>query len=852
MSLSHKIRAAWTSLRRSRADRELDEELLFHLEAQIAENLRSGMTRTEAERQARLQLGGEQQNREACREVRMFARLEWFWQDMRFGVRLLNKDRTFTAIAVLTLALGIGVNLAAFNVLNVAAFRPLPVRDPKTLVGITVVSPSSYFSSVPYPLVEWAGRNSSVFASVMAVSSNQLPVGENLQQLLPVEFVTPNYFEELGVGAAYGRAFTGKGDGAATAAPVAILSYGLWERNYGADPSVIGKTIRVNLKPVSIIGIAPFDFAGLKSSANDIWLLLPQHPYFVTGSTLLTDSQGSVEMFARLKPGTSMKTAELALVPVLAEFKHGAMQAAKDERLLLSSAGYAEGGGNGRMKPEEMALAAAFVSFFLLILVVACTNLGNLLLARTVTREREIATRIWIGAGRGRVISQLLTESFLLAVLGTIAGMAFAMGALQFLRVILDMPPRFLFTLDLRLVAFSFGLALVASAAFGLTPAMQALRSGHKRTTARRVLIAVQVAACCVLLVVSGLLVRGMDRALYGQLGFEYKNVMAVDPQLSDHGFAPAAAEAYLESLRTRVASLPGVASVALTTIAPLGNRISVAYIPAAPSTPIYICEVDPAYFQTMSIPILGGRTFQAGEQGVAIVSQTYARKIWPGQNALGQRTTNEDLVIGIAGAARTNALRDGDATELYVPLGSKSSPMAILLVRASGPPESIADAVRDVAIAQNDRVVPTIALLRNSFQVRVKPARDMATVVGTIGLMATFLSAIGVFGLVAYSVSQRQKEIGIRVALGATSQNVLGLLLWQFARTLVVGVAIGMAVAAGVSQFLRSTLYGLSHLDPVSYAGAATFFVLITAIAALVPARRALRVDPAMVLRHE
>lgn len=849
-------RAAIRSLFRASADRELDAELRFHIEAQIEENLSIGMTPAEAERKARLQFGGVQQTKEACREARVTAKLEWLFQDLRFGARLLARDPAFAAVAVLTLALGIGVNLAAFNVYNAVALRPLPVRDPDTLVRLTRQSPHASATSVAYPAMEFVARNNTVLAAVMAEAGGRYPVGENLRQHARVQFVSGNYFSELGAGAAYGRLFDAKTDGVPTAEPVAVLSYGFWERQYGADAGAIGKMIRINLKPATIIGVAAYDFNGLQAAGKEVWLLLPQHAYFVEGSRLLSDYAGDgIEMYGRLKTGVSAQTAADQLASVLVALRQEQPKHIwENERLALAPAGrLADPSG---MRPEELAVGAVLVSLVLLILVVACTNLGSLLLARAVTREREMSIRRAVGAGRGRIIAQLLSESFLLAILGTAAGMGLGAAALRLFRAQMDMPAQLQFVLDRRMFLFSFGIAVLATLLFGLAPALQAARQGHRSHRARRFLIGVQVAASCVLLIVSGLLVRSLRKALVEPIGFEYENVLVLDAALSSHGFEPAAAAAYGEAIRKRVAALPGVKGVAFTTAPPLGGLAEMMWLRGPVSILVYISPVDAPFFQTMAIPLLRGRNFAAGERNVVIIGETLAQKLWPGQNPLGREFPDGSkappVVIGIAGAARTLGLTNGEATEMYRSLSREETPLAAMLVKTAGPPEMLAETVRSLALAVDARAVPTITLMKDSFRQRMRPPRDMALMTTSLGVMAAFLSAMGVFGLVSYAVSQRQKEIGLRMALGANAASVLGLVMRQFVRPLGAGLVAGIVAAAGLSVALRSELFGLSHLDPVSYGGAIVFFVTLTGLAALAPARRALRVDPAMVLRHD
>ncbi len=821
-------------LARRRHDRELAEEMAAHREM--------------LERDGHARFGHPLLLREDAREAWGWMWLDRLQQDLAYGARILRRSPGFALSAVAILALGIGVNLAAFHLLNFMVFKPLPVRDPDSIVSFTRASPRFSASSVPYPAVEFYRRHNTPLSAVMVTAPAVLTLGRDFTNPISAEFVTANFFTELGAIPAYGRGLDPGTDGQPGAEPVAVLSYGFWQSRFGADPRIVGTTIQLNRKPVTVVGVAPYDFMGLNADLTAVWLPITSHPYLVQGSNLLTEFRmNSVRMFGRLKPGVTMPQAEEALKPLVAEMHRQHPDFfQKEEYLAVRPGGYL-----ADLNNAPLPILGLFAALVLLILVVACANLGSLMLARAVTREREIAIRVSIGAGRGRIIRQLLTESVLLAALGATAGMGASALMIQFFILVLGLPGLYRFAVDMRVFLVALGLTFLATLSFGLAPALQAARPGHRAHRARRVLIAAQVAASCVLLIVSGLMVRSLRIALGTHPGFEYERAVTLDPVLGLHGYKGEAAAGYLEELRNRILRIPGVESAALCTMPPFAGRVSVTSSQEPRPWSAHGNDVDPNYFRTMEIPLLRGRNFVPGEKrDKAIVSETLARNLWPGEDPLG-KTLDDETVVGVVGRARTVAMAQTDF-EVYYPLQSRDAQSAVLLVKTAGPPEAHVDSLRSAAQALDPKVMPAVTLMKESYRRRMQSAGRGAIVVSVMGLLAALLAATGVYGLVAYAVSQRQKEIGIRVALGAPRAHILTLVLRQFYKPVGAGIAIGMAFAAGLSAALRSLLFGMSHLDPLSYVLAVIFFLMLAGAAALVPARKALRVDPMVALRHE
>ena len=837
---------------RRRLDQELAEEMNAHREMAAEHGGDFGNT---------LRL------REEARDVWGWTWIERLGQDLRYAARMLRKSPGFSFAAVVTLAVGIGVNVAAFGFFNLILFKPLPVRDPGSLVRLERRSPQRGFSSwVPYPEMAFVREYSRTLSAVLATFGSRFRM-EGEEKPVMARFVTPNFFRELGAAPRLGRLVDPAIDGAIGAEPVAVLSHAFWLRHFGGDPLVIGKVIRVNEKTATVVGVLPHDFSGLDLGQTDIWMPIAQQPYFVAGSRLLTDysEDDGVEMWGRLRLGLTAKVAEDETHALLAQlYQQHPTQLWENETLHADPAGYArvshgrnKGSGSPQSPWHEIYPVIALVSaFVLLILAVASGNLGSLLLARSVAREREISIRISVGAGRARLIRQLFTESLLLAFLGSIAGLALGFVTLRTFILWMDAPTWLDPMPDGRVALFSFGIGALAAVLFGLTPALQITRQRQRANIARQFLIGAQVAASCVLLIVSGLLMHALDHAIHFDPGFEYQNVALIEPGLDAHGYTPEKARAYLDELQNGLQRMPGVQSVALTSVPPLGGTVVTDGTEiAGRQVAIHVTNVSPTFFKTMGIPILRGRSLQTGETNVIVIGESFAKLAWPGKDALGRKftTDNKDfLIVGIAGTARLVERQDPDAVEAYFPLETGGLPSASVLVKTAGPTDSLLPAIHAFVKSIRPDVTPFIELLKTSFRQKIETIQNTALVVSLLGAVALSIACLGIVGLVAYSVSQRTKEIGLRMALGAKPAHVLSIVLQQFSRTVFFGLLVGILGAAALSQLLRRELYGISNLDPLSYLTAAALFLLVAGVAALLPARRALRIDPMRALRYD
>lgn len=826
-------------LNRRRLQAELESDMDFHREM--------------AARAGRSNFGNGLRLREQAREAWGWTWLDRLVQDLGFGARILVRSPGFTVIAVLVLAVGVGVNVAVFGLFNLLALKPLPVRDPESLVRLERHAPDRYMDGMAYPSFAFYRDHTKTLAAAMATLGIPPMQFEDDLQPVSASFFTPNYFTELGTAAAYGRLLNPVQDGSASDAPTLVVSYGFWQRRFGGDPSVVGRVVHLNKKPVTIVGVLPYTYAGLGGHQPDLVIPIAQQPYFIEGSKVLNDPLApSVQMWGRLAPGVTAKAAEEELRALTTELHKQNPKQTWEKEYLQSSPG-----GHQQVVRPDLYRSAAMVSVLMvLILAVACANLGGLLLARAVTREREIGIRFAVGAGRMRIFRQLCTESLLLAALGAAAGLALGCTVLRIALTAFDAPKWLSATPDWRVLAFAGGVTLAAALFFGLAPALQIARQRQYKTIARKVLVGAQVASSCVLLIVAGLLVRATQHALYSDPGFGYQRLISISPQLDQHGYSPAAATAFLEQMQTRLRATPGIRSTALVWLAPMNHAVAREdWVVDGRNVSVYPNQIAPGFFQTMGMPLLAGRDFAPGDKHAVIVSQSLARIEWAGKNPVGQLLTNgdeKDLVIGVVGDAHINALSEDDAVETYWPIPEDRMAGMTILARTASDPAGLPVEIKAINESLDPKLFPEIRQLKIVYREEVSGVEKIAMSVSLVGLVAVLLAGIGIVGLVAFTVSQRTKEIAIRVALGANPAHVLGAVLRQYVWPVAIGLVAGGAGAAAGSRLLRRALYGVSNLDPAGYAGAIGMLLLIVSLAALLPARRALGLDVARTLHHE
>ena len=818
-------RRIWYLLNRSRFERELREEMAAHRAMKRASEPR---------------FGNELRLREESADEWGWTWLERLQQDVRFGVRLLRRSPAFSLTAVAVLALGIGVNLAAFQVFDAVALSWLPVRSPETLVNLTRRHPGGTMSSFSYPAFAFYRDRSTRLASTFAVVHGRVEIGD--LSSADAGFVSANYFTDLGARPLAGRVFD-RGDERRGAAPVVLLAERFWRARLAADPAVVGRTIPVNGHPFTVVGVVPAAFMGLGGNVA-IWMPVVQHPAAFAGSTLLEDwsAQGAVRFFARLRDEDGLPAAQAEL-SALARALHEERPADSPdgEGIDLRQA--------GRYLDLDLANAAALAlvaALVLLVLVTACMNLGVLVLARTLGRDREFALRVSVGASRGRIVRQLLTENLLLGLAGAAAGCFVASLATRALAVATDMPAGLAPVFTLRSAAVAAALAVASSLVFGFAPALRAFRPATSaRPRVRGALVGVQVAAAGVLLIVSALLVRGVTRVARVPLGFDYRQTVIADPDLAAHGATPADARDYWRRLDDRVRGMRGVVNAAVSSLPPFGNRVWI----NDERTVFYF--VTASYFDTMRIPLQRGRVFREGEKDVVLISEALARRRWEGADPLGQSYENA-TVIGIVGNARTVRLGEGAATECYRPIVAEHMQDAVMVVRVAGAPRDSAGTIAALARAEGTGLTPAVRPLADLLEDRLEEPRRIALIASALGVCALLLAVTGLGGFIAYTVSQRTKEIGVRVALGARPAQVVAAIVRQFTMPVAGGAIAGCLLAAGAGTVLSHELFGVSQFDPLAHGGALLLFAMVTAAASAPSIRRALRVDPVTTLRHE
>jgi predicted permease len=885
-ALRMRVRSA---ARRRRAEEELDEELRFHLDSVTAGYVAQGMPPEAARRKARLEMGGVDRVKEECREARGLTPVENLLRDLAYAWRGLRKAPGFTLTAAGAIALGVGANAALFTILYGMALRPLPVKDPGTVRNVFMetqgTGPRGQYGSryfVSYEEFTFL-RDHARTAELAAVAEQKLSWKGARGGPVYAQLVSANLLPLIGARPVLGRFFTAAETARPGTAPVAVLSYAAWQKYFGGAADAAGRTMVLNRTPFTVIGVADAATSGPLITKPDLWVPYTMQAVLRPSEGLIGDANvGWLQTVARRKPDATdaQMQAEMQVLGPQSVAAHGS---ARRARVTVAPGAFLN---SPEIMSRGMVVGAVLLLAVSLVLLVACSNVANMLLARGLSRRREFAIRLSIGAGKGRLLQQLLSESLLLAALGGALGLALAQAATRVMvaAVPADAGPLQLeLSPDWRILLYTLAVSLGAGLLFGLFPALNLLRSnltpalksdGLEAASRRRhfriqdALIAVQVAACLVLLVNAGLLLRAFRTALRMDTGQTVRNVLIASFDLRQQQYTDERAERFASDLREAAAALPGVRAASLTAIDPfLSTCITGARVVAADGTAGQefqaLCEqVGLDYFRTTHIALLEGRAFQTADfrshAKVAIVDERLARRYYAGTNPLGRRIRLGDKpeddreIVGVAAATRALGLDSTDDPKVYEPLSGTRAGDAILLVNYDGPREALMRAVEKSVADLDPDVTANVKPIEQNVNEALMPQKLGAAAASTLGGLGLLLACTGVYGVVAFAVGRRRREVGIRMALGAGRRDVLGLLLWQVVKPVAAGTLAGLALAAAAAQLIRTMLYGVSPLDPPALAATAAILALAAAPAALIPARAALRVDPAVTLRHD
>lgn len=886
------------SLFRSRqVEQDLDEELQYHLEQKIEEGIAKGLSPKEARCAAMRAMDGLEQRKEEIRDTRRIHWLTDFLDDARFAIRSLGRAPGLTAFVVITLALGIGMTSGTFSMVDALIFKPYPVPHPSGVVTLVSTTHDSSFDEFSYrEYLDIRGKTQSydgiiANAAMEAVGFSAEPTAT--PRIKGGMMVSGNYFHVLGVEPRLGRGFREDEDQVPGRDAVVVLGPDFWKHEFASDPSVVGRKIRLNGMNFTVIGVAPETFPGMLIFGHpDFYMPLSMAPVFSTNrqKNFFEDRDDrELAVRARLKPSTTLEQAQNELAVLAKNFEreypktNGSRGAAVHTQFEMRT----------RSDDVNWKFGVIFVILALAVLLVACTNVAGLLLSRARSRTREIAVRLAIGAGRFRLIRLLLTESLILAFLGGLAGIAIGYGVVQwfqsFQNVIFmtDLPFSIPFQMDTRVLLASLALSALSALLCGLAPALQSTRAdlvnglksadvdapGRKRLWGRNVLVVAQVSTSLMLLTASFLMVRGFQHELLEGTGFAKDHLLmtSFDPRLVQYNAAQT--QQFYKLLAERMREAPGVASEALTQNIPLGTDDfdGIAFVPEGFQMPrdrenfnSTMDTVDEGYFETMGIPILRGRGFLASDTAeaprVAVVNDQFAKHYWPGADAVGKHIRLDSRagtlveIVGVAQAIKYQNVTEKPVDFVYMPLAQHPIARMTLMLRSSGDPLQLVQSVKDVVrtLDPNLPMLHTMSYEDYYLNQAVEGPRIAMKLVGSMGVVGLLLAIAGLYGLVAYNVSRRTREIGIRMALGAASSDVLRLVMGKGLVLVGIGTALGLAMGFAIEQLMNSMLFNAGGMDIVAYVIVVPSLFLVTMLAAYVPARRAFRIAPTQALRYE
>ena len=916
MPLLTRLSRLWRNLfHKSRTERELIEDLDAYLEMLIDLKVKEGLDPEDARRAALVEFGGKQQVKEKVLEVSVGYHLVTLWQDLRYALRMLRRNPGFAAVAMLSLALGIGANTAIFSLLDAVLLKMLPVKNPEQLVFLErggVPSNSKRTSNLSHAFFQQLRAQREVLDGVCTFSNSPRVniVVSGQAEVAQGQMVSGSFFTVLGVSALLGRTITDEDDMVPGGHPVAVISYHYWERRFARDPAIVGKSVTLNNHPFTIIGVTPQDFFGVTiGEAPDLWVPTMMYAQFVPGRSIEQYFNAPLAfVLVRLKPEVTEQRAGAALTGLLQQSLTAAsgsqltperQQALRLQHIALTPASQGLSSLRARFSEPLRVLMAAVG----LVLLIACANVANLLLVRAAARRKEIALRLALGAGRLRLIRQLLTESMLIAFAGGALGLLFARwgGGVLVALVGSGHNPIFLkLALDMRMLGFTAAVSLLAGILFGLAPTWRATgidltpmlkentgsSSGGARMGMGKLLVVTQVALSLLLLIGAGLFVRSLERLKSLDAGLNQENVLLVstDPRMINYQ-GRQIAELY-QRLLGRIKAIPGIRSVSLSRQGLLSNSGTTAsvYVQGRPerldegrliqdskaaSDPLAIfpvfCQVGSEYFETVGMTILRGRGFTAQDNEtapkVAVVNETFARYYFGDENPLGRRfggsweSRGEIEIVGVVKDAKYDNLRERPLRTYYIPYLQDASSWreTTFQIRTTGDPVRLVAAVRQV-VREVDANLPlfNIKTLRTQVDESLVQERLIGTLSSFFGLLSLMLAAVGLYGVMAYDVRQRTHEIGIRIALGAKRTEVLKMVLRQGMMLVLFGVGLGLAVSFAATRLIASQLFGVTATDPVTFVGVPSLLLIVALLACFMPVWRATRVDPLLALRYE
>jgi len=857
-------------------DRDLNDELKTHVDMLAEDNLRRGMTPEAANRAARLELGGATQLREAHRETRGIPFIDTLLQDLRYTFRTLRRDAGFTTFAILIVGLGIGASATVFSLVEALLIRPLPFQNPSQLVWIANDGADKDLSGLTVPVGPFVDlRNSShTFSDIAAYFAfygvgDQMMTGDGGPERLSGVPVSHNFFHLLGVEPRLGRTFTA--EECQGNQPVVVLSSGFWQRRFESDPGIVGRTLTLNGRAVTVIGVMPetFDFASVFAPGAQIDLFLP------LPLTAGINSEGNtLSMIGRLKPGLTVAQAgaEATVLSGPISRKWNLVGG------LLFRVKSLEEQVSGHLRSGLLVLSSAVF----VVMLIVCVNLSNLQMARAATRRKEMAIRVAMGAGRARLIRQMLTESVILSCCAALLGLVLAEGGTRLLSHLdsISLPLRQAVNVDAWVLGFTLLTAVLTGIVFGFMPALQAPRvavndslkdanrgssEGQRQHWIRSALVVSEVAFACVLLVGAGLLIRSFLRVLDVDLGFHPENTVALRVDPGPQYSTQVMRNNYFDEVFRHVKAMPGVVAAGLSDGLPLGRNRSwgvgakgIVYTAANPGPNVFVHVVSDGYLRAMGISLGAGRDLSdrdnAAAKPVILVNETLARTLWPGRDPLGQIMTADidRQVVGIVRDVHHLALEQSSGNEMYIPIRqSNDYPSVDLVVRGSLPPAALASEVR-AALKQIDPNLATneFRTMQQIVDKAVSPRRFVVYLLGGFSAFALILVSLGIYGVIAYSVNQKARDIGIRMALGASAEWLQGRIIFETLGLAVIGMGIGAAGCWLVATGLSSLLFGVTPGDPVTFAWVLVILTFVAATASYLPARRASRIDPATALR--